>query len=64
MIKGLIEVGRFVVGTRVVVTAAHAPENRHGEIVSMEDRGVSVRHDGDEPGPFNWSWGEIEQEPA
>ena len=61
------------VGDRVVVTAEHAPDCRHGEIVRIDVGGAVVQHDdesfvsllllGRGKSTWGWGWSELEPEP-
>lgn len=48
------------IGTRVVVTAAIAPDVRTGVVVRLSRHGVSVRHDYHQEGAYlNWTFDEV-----
>lgn len=48
------------IGTRVVVTAAIAPNVRTGVVVRLSRRGVAVRHDDHQEGAhLNWTFDEV-----
>ena len=49
------------VGDVVWVTTKARPEQAQGIVVSSDEEGgwALVKHDGAEPGPFGWGWGEL-----